>query len=108
MAENSHVQLKKGVLELCVLTLLAQKDSYGYEITSRLAETIGVAESTVYPLLRRMQQDEWVSTYLTDSESGPPRRYFRLTRSGRQALAARKAEWKAFKLSLKDILGDDE
>ena len=108
MTDSTHIQLKKGVLELCVLTLLAQNDSYGYQITTRLAETIGIADGTVYPLLRRMQKEELVDTYLTDSDAGPPRRYFKLTKAGHRALAAKKAEWKAFKVALKDILGDDE
>jgi PadR family transcriptional regulator PadR len=108
LADSTHIQLKKGVLELCVLTLLAQSDSYGYQITSRLSETIGMAEGTVYPLLRRMQKEELVDTYLADSDAGPPRRYFKLTKAGHRALAAKKAEWKAFKVALKDILGDDE
>lgn len=108
MADNTHIQLKKGILELCVLTLLAEKDSYGYQLTSRLSETIGIAEGTVYPLLRKLQEDELVDTYLTDSASGPPRRYFKLTRAGHRALAAKRAEWKAFKTALTAILGDDE
>ncbi len=108
MTDSTHIQLKKGILELCVLTLLAEKDSYGYQITSRLSETIGIAEGTVYPLLRKMQKDELVDTYLTDSDSGPPRRYFKLTKAGHRALAAKRAEWKAFKAALADILGNDE
>ncbi len=91
-----------------MLTLLAEKDSYGYQLTSRLSDTIGIAEGTVYPLLRKMQDEELVSTYLTDSASGPPRRYFKLTKAGQRALAAKRAEWKAFKTALADILGDDE
>lgn len=108
LTDGTHIQLKKGVLELCVLTLLAKKDSYGYEIASRLSESIGMAEGTVYPLLRRMQQDDLVDTYLLDSDAGPPRRYFKLTKAGHRALAAKRAEWKSFKAALADILGEDE
>jgi PadR family transcriptional regulator, regulatory protein PadR len=108
LTDSTHIQLKKGILELCVLTLLAQNDSYGYQITSRLSEAIGMAEGTVYPLLRRMQKDELVDTYLIDSDAGPPRRYFKLTKAGHRALTAKRAEWKAFKAALLDILGDDE
>src|SRR5579871_6081523 len=57
MPDGIDVQLKKGVLELCVLALLSRGDAYGYEIASRLAETIEMAEGTVYPLMRRMQSD---------------------------------------------------
>jgi PadR family transcriptional regulator, regulatory protein PadR len=108
LTDSTHIQLKKGILELCVLTLLAQNDSYGYQITSRLSDAIGMAEGTVYPLLRRMQKDELVDTYLTDSDAGPPRRYFKLTKAGHRTLVAKRAEWKAFKAALLDILGDDE
>ena len=108
MADSTHIQLKKGILELCVLTLLAEKDSYGYLLTSRLSDAIGISEGTVYPLLRKLQEEELVDTYLSDSASGPPRRYFRLTKAGHRALAAKRAEWKAFKTALTDILGEDE
>jgi PadR family transcriptional regulator PadR len=58
MVEAVQVQLKKGVLELCVLALLSRADSYAYEIASRLAEGIDMGEGTIYPLMRRMQ-DWW-------------------------------------------------
>ncbi len=79
MVEAVQVQLKKGVLELCVLALLSRGDAYGYEIASRLAEGIEMGEGTVYPLMRRMQADGLVATYLVESSSGPSRKYYRLT-----------------------------
>ena len=91
-----------------MLTLLAERDSYGYLLTSRLSDAIGISEGTVYPLLRKLQDEELVDTYLSDSASGPPRRYFRLTKAGHRALIAKRAEWKAFKTALADILGEDE
>ena len=81
--EAVEVQLKKGVLELCVLALLSRGDNYAYEIASRLAEGIDMGEGTIYPLMRRMQADGLVDTYLVESSSGPPRKYYRLTEAGK-------------------------
>ncbi len=103
--EPIQVQLKKGVLELCVLALLSEQENYAYEIASRLAEDIGMGEGTIYPLMRRMQNDGLVSTYLVDSESGPPRKYYRLTAAGRNALTAQRNEWKFFESAVRKILG---
>ncbi|HWC64399.1 MAG TPA: PadR family transcriptional regulator [Rhizomicrobium sp.] len=106
MAESIQVQLKKGVLEMCVLALLSGADGYAYEIASRLAEDIGMGEGTIYPLMRRMQADGLVSTYLVESASGPPRKYYRLTSEGRRAFIAQRAEWEAFESAVRKILGD--
>ena len=105
MTDSIQVQLKKGVLELCVLALLSKQDSYAYEIASRLAEDIGMGEGTIYPLMRRMQNDGLVTTYLVDSETGPPRKYYKLTQSGRTALTRQRKEWDAFNTSVRTILG---
>ena len=66
VAESIQVQLKKGVLEMCVLALLSGGDGYAYEIAARLAQEIGMGEGTIYPLMRRMQSDGLVSTYLVE------------------------------------------
>ena len=88
MVEAVQVQLKKGVLELCVLALLSRGDAYGYDIASRLAKGIGMGEGTIYPLMRRMQTDGLVDTYLVESNSGPPRKYYKLTKAGKTTLDA--------------------
>ncbi|MGN6422602.1 MAG: PadR family transcriptional regulator [Asticcacaulis sp.] len=96
MPEAIDVQLKKGVLGLCVLALLARSENYAYEIASQMAQAIGMGEGTIYPLMRRMQSDGLVSTYLVESTSGPSRKYYRLTEAGRSALTAQAAEWRGF------------
>ena len=106
MAETVQVQLKKGVLELCVLALLSSHDSYAYEIASRLAEGIDMGEGTIYPLMRRMQNDGLVDTYLVESSAGPPRKYYKLTEAGVGSFSAQKAEWAAFSRAVEAILGD--
>ena len=69
---TTQIQLKKGALELCVLALLARRESYAYEIASTLATGVGMGEGTIYPLMRRMQDDGLVDTRLVESNSGPP------------------------------------
>jgi PadR family transcriptional regulator PadR len=105
VVEAVQVQLKKGVLELCVLALLSRADAYGYEIASRLAKGIEMGEGTVYPLMRRMQADGLVETYLVESPAGPSRKYYRLTGAGRAGLAAQTAEWTTFSSAVNAILG---
>ncbi len=104
-AESDQVQLKKGVLDLCVLAILSRADSYAYEIASRLAEGIGMGEGTIYPLMRRMQTDGLVKTYLVESANGPPRKYYQLTAAGRAAFVAQKAGWEVFIGDVGKILG---
>ncbi len=105
MVEAVQVQLKKGVLELCVLALLSRGDAYGYDIASRLAEGIGMGEGTIYPLMRRMQADGLVVTYLMESPTGPSRKYYRLSDAGAARFAAQKTEWSAFSAAVDAILG---
>ena len=106
MTESLQIQLKKGVLEMCVLALLSKGDNYAYDIASRMAEAVGMGEGTIYPLMRRMQNEGLVSTYLQESESGPPRKYYRLTKSGALALKNQIAEWLAFESAVRKILGE--
>jgi len=106
MVEAVQVQLKKGVLELCVLALLSRADSYAYEIASRLAEGIDMGEGTIYPLMRRMQDDGLVETYLVESTAGPSRKYYRLTEAGRASFASQKDAWRDFVGAVDAILGE--
>jgi len=105
VVEAVQVQLKKGVLELCVLALLSRADAYGYEIASRLAGGVEMGEGTIYPLMRRMQADRLVDTYLVESASGPSRKYYRMTPTGAARFEAQKSEWTAFSSAVNAILG---
>lgn len=104
MPETIDIQMKKGVLGLCVLALLARKESYAYEIASTLSDAIGMGEGTIYPLMRRMQSDGWVQTYLVESSSGPSRKYYRLTGTGQAALNGQIEEWRNFARSVDTLL----
>ena len=106
MPESLQIQLKKGVLEMCVLALLSQGDNYAYDIASRMAEAVGMGEGTIYPLMRRMQGDGLVSTYLVEVPGSPPRKYYRMTDVGRETLAAQHGEWKSFMAAVETMLGD--
>ena len=106
MAEEIEVQLRKGVLELCVLSILSRGDSYAYEIASRLTNGIGMGEGTIYPLMRRLQADGLVETYLVESPAGPPRKYYKLTEAGRRSLTSQTAAWKSFSGAVEKIVGE--
>ena len=105
MPEAIEIQLKKGALELCVLALLSQHDSYAYEIASKLADAIGMGEGTIYPLMRRLQADGLVETYLVESKEGPPRKYYRLSEAGKRNFTSQRAAWKSFSGAVETILG---
>lgn len=100
------VQLKKGVLGLCVLAVLSRGDSYAYEIAARLSDAIGMGEGTIYPLMRRMQADGLVETYLVESPAGPSRKYYRLTQAGQDALTIQRADWRDFSDAVNAILAE--
>lgn len=91
-----NVQFKKGVLELCVLAELYQRDCYGYELVEEISKDIDISEGTIYPLLRRLKSDGYVVTYLQESQEGPPRKYYKITELGRQESIVLINEWKKF------------
>ena len=67
-----NIQFKKGVLELCVLVVLCRRDYYGYNLVQTISEKIDISEGTIYPLLRRLTKEGLFTTYLKESEEGPP------------------------------------
>ena len=95
-APTHDPQLLKGVLTTLLLWLLAQRESYGYELVQRLRELglTGIADGTVYPALARLERDGRVSTRLVASRSGPARKYYRPTTSGYAALVEGSAAWR--------------
>ena len=92
-------QMRRGALEYCVLALLRDGERYGFELVRRLAEADGLvtSEGTVYPLLSRLRRDGVVETTWRESSTGPPRRYYRLTRTGHMALKVFTEEWRRFR-----------
>ena len=87
------VQLKKGALQLCVLSLLANADMYGFELIGKISAHVAISEGTIYPLLKRIKDEGWVTTYLQESQEGPPRKYYQITSLGRTTLVTLAEEW---------------
>jgi len=103
--EAPVAQLRRGVLEHCVLALLEGEERYGYDLVTELSEAgLLASEGTMYPLLSRLRKVELVETSWRESTSGPPRRYYSLTPRGRDALAAFRAAWCDFKSSVDTIM----
>lgn len=108
-AERAVTQLRRGVLEHCVLALLRQRERYGYDLVTELSQAGLVAsEGTVYPLLSRLRKEELVATSWQESPSGPPRRYYALTARGSQALAEFTVSWAELRRSVDQILAGEE
>jgi PadR family transcriptional regulator PadR len=99
-------QMRKGIVEFCVLAHLRHGEAYGREIASRLASDPAVltSEGTLYPLLARLRKQGWVETSWTPSTTGPPRRYYTLTDDGAAALDAFTAAWGPFNTAVTAIL----
>jgi len=90
------IQLKKGVLEMVVLSKIDNKDTYGYDIYQEINKNMGISESTIYPILRKLTKEGLCDTYLRESSGGPPRKYFSISNSGRMKLDDLKHDWKKF------------
>ncbi len=99
-------QLLRGVLDVCLLAVIADDPAYGYEMTRRL-EDRGldvVGEGSIYPALARLERDGLVQWYREASNGGPPRKYYRLSPAGRKALARWSAEWERTRSAVDRVL----
>ena len=101
-----NAQYKKGVLELCVLSLLKKHDRYGYEISEYLSAHIDISDGTVYPILRKLKDDGLLTTYLQEESGGPPRKYYSLTKLGRETYEKDRAEYMGFAHVVATLLED--
>jgi len=99
-----NIQYKKGVLELCVLSLLSKSDRYGYDISEFLSSHIDMSDGTVYPILRKLKNDGLVTTYLVEESGGPPRKYYSLTDLGKNEYLQAKTEWFSFTKTVERLL----
>jgi PadR family transcriptional regulator PadR len=102
-------QLLKGVLDLAVLSALHPSESYGYQIVTELREAghESVGEASVYGTLRRLHNDELVTSRMVPSESGPARKYYTLTESGRQRFRDDTKTWRRFVETMKFLLNEE-
>ena len=99
-----NAQLKKGALEVCVLSQLAKGDKYGYELTEVISQEMTIAVGTLYPILKRLKDDLYVDTYLVESDGGPAHKYYHLTEKGQIYQQKLKQEWEDFVLAMKKLL----
>lgn len=100
-------QLKKGVLEFCILHTLSKDELYGYEIMKRITEVFKeTSEQTVYTILRRLLSDEYTECFSKEVSNGPPRKYYRLTGKGRVYLEQCRADWVYVRGAVDRVLGE--
>ncbi len=103
-------QLRKGLVELGVLNVLAEGEGYGYEIVQRLkaVEALAVTESTVYPVLTRLRKDGYLKVRSAPSPGGPPRRYFSLTALGRSRVREMNDYWRGLNAAIEHLAANGE
>ncbi|WP_054650553.1 PadR family transcriptional regulator [Lacticaseibacillus pantheris] len=98
------IAITTELLDGCVLALLTKEDYYGYALTQRVQEFTAVSESTLYPVLRRLKKNGWVTTY-DQPFQGRNRRYYQLTDVGRQRLTVIKGDWQDYKDTIDGVIG---
>ena len=103
--ENWATQLRKGMLELCILNAIAGNSLYGYDIVRRLRAIDGlvISEGTIYPILSRLKREGFVQTTIRESTEGPPRKYYELTDLGGQTLEQMNECWTRIKSGTDEI-----
>lgn len=100
-----NAQFKKGVLELCVLTMISRKEYYGYELVEEISKVLEISEGTLYPILRRLTDEKYFETYLQESSEGPPRKYYRITKLGKDSQKDLIKQWSEFNKQIETIIG---
>jgi PadR family transcriptional regulator, regulatory protein PadR len=99
--ENTKAQMRKGVLELCVLAIVSQKDAYPSDIIDKLKDQkLIVVEGTLYPLLNRLKDAELLDYYWQESPAGPPRKYYSITEQGQSFLVELVDTWAELNLAV--------
>jgi PadR family transcriptional regulator PadR len=108
VTRSSLTEMRRGVLPFCVLAALRAGEAYAFDLVRSLStEELLTSEGTIYPLLSRLRRDEWVTTSWRESEEGPPRRYYRLTDRGRQALDAFMTDWGRFRDAVDSLVATE-
>jgi PadR family transcriptional regulator PadR len=107
--DNWSTQLRKGMLELCILNAIRGTSLYGYDIVRKLRNIRGlvISEGTIYPILSRLKREGFVQTTIKESAEGPPRKYYELTAKGEKILSQMNGYWQDIKTGT-DALGREE
>jgi len=101
------IQITGTLLDSCVLAMLVNEDAYGYSLTQKVKETLDVSESTLYPVMRRLQMDDCLTTY-DESYNGRNRRYYKITDKGKSTFVSYLEEWNIFKKKIDAIFKGGE
>ena len=108
MTPDIGTQLRKGVVEYCVLGLLEREVMYGWQLSEQLVASGMIASiGTLYPMLSRLRTQGLISAYDQASDAGPVRKYYRLTDTGTRQLDAFRAQWADFTVTVTDLVGTD-
>jgi PadR family transcriptional regulator, regulatory protein PadR len=107
--ENHKAQLRKGALDFCILLVIGEGEAYTSDIIAELQEAnLIVVEGTLYPLLSRLRSAGLLDYNWVESPSGPPRKYYRLTKDGQKTLDQLKENWKSFSQSINTLIKKHE
>lgn len=112
LLERWVTQLRKGMLELCVLHAIRGGGGrvYGYDVVKRLRGLDGlvISDGTIYPILSRLKRDGLVSSTIEESPEGPPRKYYRLTAKGDRLLREMNGYWQTIQTGIESLKSEDE
>ncbi len=107
--EKQKAQMRKGVLELCILSIIEKSDAYASDIIDKLKESeLIVVEGTLYPLLTRLKNDGFLTYRWEESKSGPPRKYYMITEIGKRILQELSSSWNDLVESVTKITGKNQ
>lgn len=102
--ENTKAQMRKGILEFCILSLIHRREMYVSDLIEELRKgKLDVVEGTLYPLLTRLKNGEFLSYRWEESSGGPPRKYYQITEKGRLFLTELQATWNELTQSVNQI-----
>ncbi len=107
--EKTKAQMRKGVLELCILSIISEKESYASDIIERLKNSkLIIVEGTLYPLLTRLKNEGFLNYHWEESKSGPPRKYYKLTTIGETFLKELDFSWNDLVNAVNDIIKNNK
>lgn len=100
-------KIESSLLDACALSILSRGDTYGYEITQSMKQAISISESTLYPVLRRLQKEKLCRTY-DEPYQGRNRRYYSITEEGLKKLEEYRKNWKEYRTAIDGFLGSQK